>query len=117
MAEMLLRLNRKWKLEHRGVSLGSFLGSREAFQEWSTKVLERIWYYDPEDVHVGGLGFLDDIITLATSMNDTNHMFEDIWRELRQICLEPLPKKLLVMPNQWVRDAGCREGCDGALGG
>ena len=101
---MLLKLTKKWQREGRGILLGKFMGSREAFHKWSTQLLEHLWYYDPENIHVSALGFLDDIITLASSMNDTNIMFEDIWKELQGMCLSPQPKKLKVMANRYVQD-------------
>jgi hypothetical protein len=41
-------------------------------------------------------------------MSDTNDMFADVWTELRKMSLKPQPKKLQVMPNQWVRDKNVR---------
>ena len=84
VADMLLRLTKKWQREGRGIQFGKFLASKEAFHKWCTQLLEHLWYYDPEQIHVSASGLWDDIITMASSMNDTNIMFEDIWRELER---------------------------------
>ena len=53
---------------------------------------------------MSAFGFLDDIITLASSLNDTNIMFEDLWKELESMCLFPQPKKLKVMADRFVQN-------------
>ena len=101
---MILRLIQKWKGEHEGIMLGRFMGSKDAFETWSRKMFDHIWYYDPEDLFVGCLGFLDDSIFAASSQSDMNSMFLDVWKELEVMCLRPQPRKLKIMANQWVTD-------------
>ena len=111
LAEMLLRLLRTWRKEGRGILLGRFVGSKEAFKAWAQLLFDHLWYYEPEDIHVASLGFLDDIITLSYSMSDANHMFADIWNELRKLSMQPQPRKLKVMCNKYVLDSDTELSC------
>jgi len=88
----------------KGIILGKFLGSREAFEQWAKKLFDHLWYYDPEDLYLACVGFLDDLIFAAKSKSELNSMFNDLWEELLEMDLQPQPRKLMVMCNSYVRD-------------
>ena len=57
IVDMLLRLTKKWQREGNGIYLGKFLGSKEAFHKWAQALIEHLWHYDPEQIHVSTLEF------------------------------------------------------------
>ena len=101
IADALSQLSEKWRGEGKGLFLGAFGGESIAFHIWYSEYLEHLRNYDPENLYVSCLAFLDDIYVLAESLHDLQSMLEDIAKVMLELGLELNVSKLKWLANRW----------------
>ena len=105
---ILTKLHKKWQLEGLGIHLGKFGGSKNAYAKWFSKYKHTCFDFDPQNIHVSCLAFLDDVYLVGKTVGEVQCMLNDVIHEFKSVGLELQAKKLKWMTNKYACDSSDR---------
>lgn len=95
--DILSKLCHEWKGKKLGYAFGPFGGEGLAFDEWLETFQEHIIGFDPCDIYVAVLAFMDDTYLVAQSWRHAQIMINDLVEAFLEAGLCLAPEKLKFM--------------------